>query len=268
MKQWTLNYSRRIDRPAYQDLNPFEFKLDEYTYQKGNTLLRPQYTNSVGLTFMYKYKLTSTLNYSHVKDVFTQIVDTTEKSKAFITKKNLATQDITSLNISYPFQYKWYSLFANLNTYYSIYKADFGVGRTVNVNVFACNLYAQQTARLGKGWTAELSGFWTSPSVWQGTFKSKSLGSLDGGLSKTILKGAGTVKASVSDIFHTLHWTGTSDFAGQYLQVKGNFESRQLKLYFSWRFGNTQVKAARQRKTGDEDESKRVSTQQTGGISQ
>ncbi|HVU56243.1 MAG TPA: TonB-dependent receptor, partial [Puia sp.] len=166
MKQWTLTYSRRIDRPAYQDLNPFEFKLDEYTYQKGNTLLRPQYTNSVGLTYMYKFKLTTTLNYSHVRDVFTQLIDTTEKSKAFITKKNLATQDITSLNISYPFQYKWYSLFTNVNTYYSIYQANFGVGRTVNVNVFSCNLYAQQTARLGKGWTAELSGFWTSPSIY------------------------------------------------------------------------------------------------------
>ena len=35
--QWGITYSRRIDRPAYQDLNPFEFKLDEYTYQKGNT---------------------------------------------------------------------------------------------------------------------------------------------------------------------------------------------------------------------------------------
>jgi hypothetical protein len=269
MKQWTVTYSRRIDRPAYQDLNPFEFKLDEYTYQKGNTLLRPQYTNSVGLTYMYKFKLTTTLNYSHVKDVFTQLVDTTQKSKAFITKKNLANQDITSLNISYPFQYKWYSLFANINTYYSIYQANFGVGRTVNVNVFSCNIYAQQSAKLGKGWTAELSGFWTSPSLWQGTFKTNALGSLDGGLSKTVLKGKGTVKASVSDIFHTFHWTATSDFAGQSLRASGSFESRQLKLYFSWRFGNNQVKATRQRKSGDEDESKRVNTQQgAGGLSQ
>jgi hypothetical protein len=38
MKQWTIAYSRRIDRPAYQDLNPFEFKLNEYTYMKGKYL--------------------------------------------------------------------------------------------------------------------------------------------------------------------------------------------------------------------------------------
>ncbi len=77
---------------------------------KGNTDLRPQYTNSISVTNIYKYKLTTTLNYSHVKDIFTQLADTAEKSKAFITKKNLATQDIVSLNISYPFSYKNYSL--------------------------------------------------------------------------------------------------------------------------------------------------------------
>ncbi|MHA4808246.1 TonB-dependent receptor domain-containing protein [Flavitalea flava] len=266
MKQWTLNYSRRIDRPSYQDLNPFEFKLDEYTFQRGNTELRPQYTNSIGLTYMYKFKLTTTLNYSHVKDVFSQLVDTTEKSKSFITKKNLATQDITSLNISYPFQYQWYSIFANVNTYYSLYKANNGAGKVVDLNVFACNIYAQQTARLGKGWTAEVSGFYTSPSIWQGTFKTKTIWSVDGGLSKNVMKNNGTIKASVSDIFNTLKWSSTSNYAGQILHVNGGFESRQFKLYFTYRFGSVQIKAARQRKLGAEEESKRVGTQ-GGGLS-
>jgi iron complex outermembrane recepter protein len=264
MKQWILTYSRRIDRPAYQDLNPFEFKLDEYTFQKGNTQLQPQYTNSFGLTYMYKYKLTTTLNYSHVTDLFTQLIDTADRSKAFISKKNLATQDIASLNISYPFQYKWYSVFANLNSFYSVYKANFGPGRTIDLNVFSFVAYAQQTMKLGKGWTGELTGFYTSPSVYQGTFKARSLWSLDGGVQKNVLHDQGTIKASVSDIFNTLHWSATSDFAGQSLQATGGSESRQLKLYFTWRFGNTQVKAARQHKTGSEDENKRVGSQGGG----
>ena len=32
----------RIDRPAYQDLNPFEYLLDELSYWKGNPFLMPQ----------------------------------------------------------------------------------------------------------------------------------------------------------------------------------------------------------------------------------
>ena len=88
---WSLSYSRRIDRPAYQDLNPFEFKLDEYLFMKGNINLRPQYTNSFGLSHITKNRINIALNYSHVKDMFTMIIDTIEKSKAIGSKKNLAT---------------------------------------------------------------------------------------------------------------------------------------------------------------------------------
>ncbi len=266
MNQWSLSYSRRIDRPAYQDLNPFEFRLDKYTSQKGNTLLRPQYTNSIGLTNTYKYKLTTTLNYSHVKDVFTQLVDTAERSKAFLSKKNLATQDIVSLNVSYFFQKKWYTAFANVNTYYSHYKADFGGGnRNINLDVVAATFYMQNSFNLGKGYTAELSGFYVTPSIWQGTFKSKGLWTADAGLQKVVFKGKANVKASVSDIFHTFHWKGISDFAGQRLVAQGHWEATQFKLNFTYRFGNNKVKAARQRNTSIEDESKRVGTQ-GGGI--
>jgi iron complex outermembrane recepter protein len=264
--QWNLTYSRRIDRPAYQDLNPFEFKLDEYTYQKGNTDLRPQYTNSVGLSYTYNYKLTTALNYSHVKDVFTMLIDTAEKSKSFITKKNLARQDIVSLNVSYPFQYKWLSVFGNLNSYYSHYLADFGPGRTVDLDVFAFNIYMQSSAKLGKDWTAEISGWYTSPSIWQGTFKSKEMWSVDAGIQKGLFKGKASVKASVSDIFQSMRWGGTSDFAGQYLHASGGWESRLFKLFFTYHFGSSQIKAERQRKTGLEDENKRIGSQ-GGGIS-
>ncbi|HEV8080603.1 MAG TPA: TonB-dependent receptor [Chitinophagaceae bacterium] len=266
MSQWGLRYSRRIDRPAYQDLNPFEFKLDEYVFQKGNINLRPQYTNSFALTHTYKYTLNTTLNYSHVKDVFTQLIDTAELSKSFITKKNLATQDVISLNVSYPFSRKWYSVFSNLNAYYSHYKANFGTGRTVDLDAFAFNIYQQHSFKLGKGYTGEISGFYSSPSIWQGTFKSKAIGGVEAGLLKTILKGNGTVKLAVSDIFNTMHFTGTSNFAGQYLRVSGGWESRLFKVNFSYRFGNKQVKAERQRKTSQEEENQRTKSEDGGGV--
>ena len=262
--QWGISYSRRIDRPAYQDLNPFEFKLDEYTFQKGNTQLRPQYTNNISVTNTLNYKLTTRLSYSHVNDVFSQIVDTAEKSKSFISKKNLADQDMISLNVSLPLQYKWYSMFANVNTYYTHYKANFGEGRTVDLDAYAVNLYTQQTFKLGKTTTAEVSGFYSSPSIWQGTFKSKQMWSVDIGLQQTFWKGKATAKATVSDIFQTMRWGGTSNFAGQYIKVNGGFESRQLRLSMIYRFGNTQVKAARQRKTAAEEESQRVGNQGGG----
>jgi len=263
--QFNITYSRRIDRPSYQDLNPFEFKLDEYTYLKGNTELRPQYTNSFGISHTYKYKLTTALNYSHVTDVSTMLIDTIEKSKSFMTRKNLATQDIASINLSYPLMFGWYSGFANLNSYYSHFKANFGEGRTIDLDVFAYNFYMQNSAKLGKGWTAEVGGWYSSPSIWQGTFESSAMWSVDAGVQKSMMKGNGNLKLSVSDIFKTMHWSGTSNFAGQYLHSNGGWESRQFKVNFTYRFGSTQVKAARQRKTSLEDESQRVSGDGQGG---
>ena len=271
MKQWSVSYSRRIDRPAYQDLNPFEFKLDEYTFQKGNVALRPQYTNSVSLTNIYKYKLTTALTYSHVADVFTQIVDTLEKTKAFLTKRNLATQNIVSLNVSYPFTYKNYSFFGNVNTYYSHYVADFGGGnRVVDLDVFAYNFFMQNSLKFGKkkNWTGELSGFYNSPSLWQGTFESDAIYAIDAGVQRTLFKGKGNIKMAVSDIFKTLKFRGVSNFAGQYLVASGYGETRQFKLNLTYRFGNNQVKASRNRKTGTDDESRRVGGGGGGGIQQ
>jgi hypothetical protein len=262
MKQWSFSYSRRIDRPSYQNLNPFEFNLDKYTFQRGNPSLKPQYTNSFGITNVYKYKLTTTLNYSHVADVFS-IVPKNESTKAFITNENVAHQDIVSLNVSYPFQYKKYSLFFNLNSYYSKFKGD-ATDYHVDAHVFSFNLYAQQTFKLAKTTTLEMSGFYTAPTIWQGAFKSKALGSIDLGIQQGVLKGKGTVKATVTDVLHTFHFAGTNNSTGQTVKVNGGWESRQFRINFSYRFGSNQVKAARNRKAGTEDEDKR--TQGGGGL--
>ena len=262
--QFAFAYSRRIDRPVYQDLNPFEYRINEYTFHKGSINLRPQYTSTVSLTYTYKFKLNTTLSYSHVKDMFGQVVDTADGMKGYLTNTNLASQDITSLNVSYPFQYKNYSLFTNVNTFYAKYKGNYGEGRNINLDIWAVNLYAQNSYKFGKGWTAEVSGFYTSPSIWQGTLKTSSIWSVDAGIQKQIIKGKATIKASVSDVFKTLKWSAHSNFAGQQVWASGRQESRQFKLNFTYRFGNHQVKAARQYKTGTEDEANRA--QSSGGL--
>jgi iron complex outermembrane receptor protein len=262
MKQWGLSYSRRIDRPSYQNLNPFEFNLDKYTFQRGNPNLQPQYTNSFSLTYVYKYKLTTRLSYSHVSDVFT-IIPKNEGTRAFITNENLAKQNIVSLNVSMPVQYKWYSLFFNVNSYYSHFQGE-ATDYHVDVDVFSYNIYAQQTFKLSKNTTAELSTFYTGPSVWQGAFETKPLGFVDLGLQQTILKGKATVKASVTDVFKTFHYSATSNTTGQEARFNGGWESRQFRINLNYRFGSNQVKQARQRRTSIEEENQR--TQGGGGL--
>ena len=87
---------------------------------------------------------------------------------------------------------------------------------------------------------------------------------MDIGVQQKLLKGAGTIKVSFTDVLNTLHWRGVSDFGGSHLDASGHFESQQLKINFSYRFGNNLVKAARQRKASSEDENKRLNS--SGGI--
>ncbi|MEJ7675794.1 MAG: outer membrane beta-barrel family protein [Chitinophagaceae bacterium] len=85
---FNLNFGRRIDRPSYQDLNPFYYFLDEYTYKVGNTLLKPQFTNSLEFSHTYKGFLTTTLNYSKTTDVFADVLDQiNSERKTFVSQK-------------------------------------------------------------------------------------------------------------------------------------------------------------------------------------
>jgi hypothetical protein len=202
--------------------------------------------------------------------MFAQWIDTTEKSKAFVSKKNLAQQDIIAFNISYPYQYKSYMVFANLSSNYSKYKADFGPGRKVDQGAFGLNLYAQNSLKFGKTkvWTAELTGFYVAPTIQQGAFRSEALWSIDGGLSKSLWNNKATIKTSFSDIFNTLHFTGRQEFAGQSTRVQAHWESQQFKVNFVYRFGSNQVKAARNRTIGAEEETKRTQGGSGLGIGQ
>ena len=87
---------------------------------------------------------------------------------------------------------------------------------------------------------------------------------MDAGMQKTIFKGNGTFKVSVSDIFFSMKFSGYSNFAGQYSRFTGSFESRQFKTALTWRFGSNTVKAANQRKDTSEEEKKR--TRSSGGF--
>ena len=256
---FNATYSRRIQRPSYQDLNPFENKIDELTYEKGNAFLKPQYANSIEFSHVYKYMLTTTIGYSHVKDLITQLTDTADKTRSYIINRNLANQDIISLNIGSPVPVaKWWNAYLNVNVNYSVYKARFDDGKTIDLNVLNYNLYGQNTFTIAKGLSAELSGWFSGPGIWGGTFKTKSMGGFDIGLQKLVLQDKGTIKLGWTDVARTMRWRALSQYAGTRFDGNGGWESNQFRINFSYRFGKSTVTSARQRKTGIESESKRI----------
>jgi iron complex outermembrane recepter protein len=252
-----LTYSRRIDRPTYQDLNPFENKLDELTFEKGNAFLRPQYTDNVEMTHTFMGFINTTVGYSFVKDFATVTTDTAGNT-SFIQQKNLAQQQIVSFNIGAPTPIKkWWNGYVNFWFNKQFYEGVIG-NKKIKEQVPSFGAYVEQSFNLGKDYSAEISGWFNGPSVWGGTWKTKPMGSMDVGVQKQFLNKAATVKLAVTDVFFTAPWNATSNFGGLYIRGGGAWESQTFRATFSYRFGSAQIKSARERRAGSEAEARRI----------
>ena len=254
---WALTYSRRIQRPNYQTLNPFEYQIDELTFSKGNPFLQPQYTNNIKLSHTYKYRLTTSISYSKINDFFAQITDTIDINKNVLITKNIANQEVWNIGISFPFELtKWWSVYTSLNAYSASYQGQ--DEKFIAIDQSTLSFYGQNTFSLKNGIKLEISGWYSSPSVWGGTYLNRSMGSLDVAIQKKLLQDKLSIRLAVSDIFFTSFWRADMRFGELYIDGSGGWESRQFKLNLSYRFGNSKVKKSRKRNAGLEDEGNRV----------
>ncbi|MGL4631046.1 MAG: TonB-dependent receptor domain-containing protein [Leadbetterella sp.] len=256
---WGLTYSRRIERPNYQTLNPFEYQIDELTFQRGNPFLQPQYIQNIKFSHTYKYTLNTSISFSRVNDFFAQItdIDKTDSRKNFIMQRNIATEDVLNFSVSYPFNVtKWWSVFTNLGLNFQNYTSKDPQFKPLSTEVF--NLYGQNTFSLSKTIKAEVSGWFASGGVWGGTYLIKPLGSLDLALQMPLFHKKVSTRLTFTDVFFTSPWRGGSQFGDLRIDGKGTWESRILRINLSYNFGNKQVKSSRQRKTGLDDAANRI----------
>ena len=255
-----LNYSRRIDRPRYQDLNPFLNRLDELTYQQGNPFLQPQYTHSFELTHVLQQHVSTSIKYSHTTDLMTELADTIEGNRGYLTQVNLASQEVLGLYLSVPYEVgDFWSTYTNVGVYHTRNRADFeAAGKVIDLAQTTWSLYHQSTFNLPGDYAIEVSGFFNSPSIWGANFSMAAFGGMDIGASKRFLEGRGCVKVAVCDVLGTMEWEGTQTYGGLYFEGRGGWESRQLKANFSYLFGNDKLKRGKKRKAGLESERSRA----------
>jgi len=264
MNQLKLGYNKRIGRPNYQDLNPFEYRLSELSYRTGNAFLRPNISHNLSFTHTYKYTLNTTLTYTYTKDFSTYLIDTVEVIKTFLLPYNLDNQQVVNLGISYPVSPKnWWNTFTSINTYYKRNYALLESGREVEVDALVGSLYHQSTFLLPKDFSFELSGWASTPSIWGADYETEANWSMDAGIKKKMFGGKGNLKVAFTDIFHSAPWHGEQRFDDSYYTSgDGGWESQQIRLNFNYLFGSNEVKESRKRKTGLESEAKRLKSEQ------
>ncbi|GAB4002972.1 outer membrane beta-barrel family protein [Spirosoma daeguense] len=254
--QWRASYSRRIDRPNYQDLNPFVYVMDPYTYYQGNPFLRPQYTNAFQIGYTYKNETNISLSYNHTTDVITGVNEQQERIMR-VTTVNLAALDNINLSISLPIKAtRWWTLQPSANVFWNAYNAEFAEQR-LDYRQLSANVTLNQSFMLPHGLTAELSGFYNSPLVY-GMMHIRGMGQLSVGVQKSLWHKAATLRLNVSDVLNTLRSAGTMNFATTNLSFVNQWESRVARLTFTYNFGNRTIKTTRQRRSGVEEEQNRI----------
>ncbi|MEP6951025.1 MAG: outer membrane beta-barrel protein [Ginsengibacter sp.] len=257
---FSINFGRRVDRPAYEDLNPFYYFLDEYTYKVGNTLLQPQFTDNIELSHTYNGFLTTTVNYSKTDNVFTDVLkQITSERKTFQTKENIASRTNMGLAVSAYFPVtKFLTTNIYSNVVHDTYKGELDGGYlNVNSTTFFANITNQ--LKFKKGWSAELSGFYRSKGI-ESQIIIDPLWRLDAGLQKEVLKKKGTVKLGIRDIFASQNFTGSVQYQDIDVFLRNRHDNRRASLTFTYRFGKP-LQNQQRRKTGSaSDEQNRVKT--------
>ena len=253
---FNLNFGRRIDRPSYQDLNPFLYFLDKYTYKIGNTLLRPQFTLNYQLSHTYKNFLTTTLNYSKTTDVFANALDQiSSERKTFLSTKNIATRENLGLAISanFPINKIWSTnLYGNVfnNKYYGALNTGI---LDVNATMFMLNVNNQ--FKFKKGWSAEVSGFYRSKGI-DGQMVANPMWQATSAVQKQVMKDKGTLKLSISDMFLTQKFSGDVKYQDIDVKIRSTNDTRRATLTFIYRFGKPMQNQPKKKASGLDEESR------------
>ncbi|HKK76479.1 MAG TPA: outer membrane beta-barrel family protein [Saprospiraceae bacterium] len=256
--QLQLSYSRRINRPSYGALNPFEYQLDELTFHKGNPFLQPEYSNIYQIRHAYKFKINTTLSYSRTADMMALQPQAGEGKVSFRTWLNLQKQDNYSINIAAPTPINdWWSSLVSVTAYYRRNRSAPNAETVVDLQATAYNLYSQQSFKISKKFSMELSGFYNSATINQGATRARPMYRADLGAKLKILQGSGNLSVTFNDFLNTMRWQGDVVFGELDMTIVSDWDSRRLRVNFSYLFGNKKVKS-RKRKTALEEEKSRA----------
>jgi hypothetical protein len=262
--QFGLSYGRRIDRPSYQNLNPFMFFIDKFTYGSGNPFLRPQYSDNIEITHIFKGMLTTTLNYSTTKDLFNETFSQEKLPNGEIGYATIVRQGNigrrenvgAAVSVQVPVA-KWLTVMVYSNYNYTKYSGVLN-GEKLSIEAGNLMLNMNNQFKFNKGWSAELSGWYRSKGP-EGQILLKAFGQMSAGIAKQVLKGKGTVKVNVRDIFYTQQPSGNINFQSTEARFKNYRDSRVVNLTLTYRFGKPLKNGNGQRKKGGAgDEQNRV----------
>jgi len=259
-----ISYTRRLQRPNYNDLNPFINASNPTTLSTGNTQLRPEIGNKIELGFTKAYDKGSSINatlfyqgntddiqsYTQKYDSYT-VGDTTYKNITIASRKNVGHENNYGVNlfISIPITKK-----INFRTNISGFERFIDVGSLPGGNIQGFNYRINMNAsyEVSKSLVMEFFGNFNSPRInVQG--KMPSFTTYNFALRKQFFDGKASIAFTATNPF--------SKYVVQKTELTGvnftqnsvrNMPFRSFGLNISYKFGKLEFK---QEKTHEIDDS-------------
>lgn len=254
-----LSLGRRINRPSYNQLNPFRVYLDATSYRAGNPTLRPETSYNAEVTHTYKQKISTTLTYSVTEQPIINIVQPSPDGGFFVvnTDRNLDRLHYYALTLTIPLEpTPWWTVYNNVLLYYNDF--DGRVEATLPpASWVTANLTSNSTFALGHDWSADLSATYLAPERYAFE-RLRSRGQLAIGIQKLVWAKKGTIKLNATDILYTSPIRSTYIFTNFQDSFYNRLDSRVVTLSFAYRFGNEKLAPTRRRQSGAEDEKRRA----------
>ncbi len=254
-----ISATRRIDRPTYEQLNPFRLYVNPTFYLQGNPYLIPQNAYSLNISDTYKQQYTLTLSYTHTINAITTVIFPFPGSKGIAeqTDQNLASFDSYNTNLSIVQQVgKWLNVSINADAFLSHYAANLS-STPLNTNRYLWDVSTNDNITITKNLGLDLFGFYGS-GYDLGYLYIQGSWTVSGGLKMTVLKGKGTKTLNSGDVFWTDLTKGTTTFTGFNQSIVVKRDTRFVGLSFSYHFGDSPASRSLRSKGGAEEEKNRA----------
>lgn len=251
-----LSYTKRVQRPNFEQLNPHRYYIDASSSAVGNPDILPEYSHNINLSLGIGKHLNIGARADIIRKAIVQSPEIDEETgeKLFIWE-NFGKQNMYGMTLSiteYPLV-KWLIINGNL----------FLAGMsTENPDYSKSSLYfngnINTTILLPANFKFEVSG-WYQSGLPYGYFDIKPRGDLSMGIKKSFLDNKGTISLYANDILFTNNSrVSIKDKIMSGYEFESHWRSRRITLTVSYRFG--QSKGFKARKVGGSEEARRVST--------
>jgi hypothetical protein len=253
----SISYRKSIQRFKFDVVNPFIVFRSLYSYYEGNPAIRPSIAHAFEVSHSFRNALFSSIGYTHYVDALSEVYRPGAIPGSVISRsENLGTGDMINATVSHTMSFlrnKWNST-NTVNTMYCKYNT---ADPDQNKGMLTANITSQHIIVFPKGFKAELFGSYTSPMI-IGAYRIRSVFTMDAGVSKSLFNNQASIALNISDLFNSNVSVFDVKGFGVNSYNRNKMESRFVKLGFTWKFGNKNVKVNSNRRSGVETESKRM----------